>query len=482
MFTLLKRITFVVIGISFTFSACIFTKETKVPPVDRVTGLNDSIKEWVNWVGVFKTTTSEAARNNFMDTLRQELLIVRSDYPVPASDSLSKPFAYHLSRSLQDNVHGPFQILNVSIHACNCPDTLLWNITADLYRGTDTTGPSTPTAPKPGGGNVSGGLIETVVLNETLSNPTASSGFIDAGATINFPMGFRRGRTVLAIIDTGIDSLLFDESVRRDLFWNGPSGSQNLLTGANVNDYKDDHPVRHGSSVAALAMNAYYRESNNTQLPQLMILKAADSLGHGNLFEYACALAYAIRNKATVINSSMGFIGDENSLIEYYAAWAKRDSIPIVAAAGNADNAHAEPLCRQDIDPANRLQPGRMFYPAVLARNMLRFSVISVAGVSQPGLSCYYQNYSPDYVTLGVMNQLAEPNCCAYRLPFIAEQRAIEGSSFATPVVAGRITFQIGAQGKRPGVSEYLSMMGGVISAPVRDVGPVTVNNQYIVY
>ena len=69
----------------------------------------------------------------------------------------------------------------------------------------------------------------------------------------------------------------------------------------------------------------------------------------------------------------------------------------------------------------------------------MRYCVISVTGLRQQDAPCYYQNFSSEYVTVGVINQIVDTNCCVFTLPFFKNNIALEGTSFATPVVSGRL-------------------------------------------
>ena len=67
-----------------------------------------------------------------------------------------------------------------------------------------------------------------------------------------------------------------------------------------------------------------------------------------------------------------------------------------------------------------------------------------------------------------------------YVLPFIDPGNALEGTSFATPIVAGRLAFGIHRLGHFSNMHDYIRMLN-VANAP--DInGPVTIDNQYITY
>lgn len=481
MATPLKRALIVLSVFILLIPSCkLFEKGTVPFPTGTVPGLNDSTSRWLDWVGAFKGGLDSVTRANYLDKVRQQLLLVRSDYTVPPGDSTNYPYTYFLSRHIRDSFPGPFQMKNIHFDFCNCENDQVFAISADLLYGTDTTGESTPVGVKPKPGTVvSGDEVVALSRNEEMSNPSESGGVLDMAGLVTFPAS-SQSHAVLAIIDTGLDTMLLDEQLRRTVLWHGPGGGQNLLPGANRNNYIDDHTIRHGTAVATIAMRAFNNETRRTELPQLMILKAADSQGHGTLLAYACALSFAIENNANIINSSMGFYGGQTPMIDYLMRRAKQQNIPIVAAAGNADSSHVLPLCRDNINTANELvSPSRMFYPAVLANDQEHYMIMSVTGESEAGMPCYFQNYSQEYVTLGVVNRPANGSCCFFLLPFIGQGRGLEGSSFATPVASGRLAAKVLQGGPPSTIRNCVDRLGNVTS---RNGTPVTQNNQFFEY
>lgn len=464
----------------YLISACVLTKDTNKPTVP---GITDSIGRWVNWVGVFNPTMDSFKRASYLQSLTTQLLGVRSDSANTPADSLARPLTYFLKKYLNDSIGGPYQVWNVQYEVCNGNQQGLVNIKADLFVRTDSSGGSRPGSPKPPSGTtVSGGILDALARNDLFANPAQAGAFIDATKPIIFNDGFTTTNARIAIIDTGIDTLLFDENTRARILWNGPHGSKNMITGQNIDEYGDEHPIRHGTSVAAITLNAFYRESGRQALPQLMVLKAADNNGQGLLFDYICALDYAINNNATIINSSMGFYGQANEVLDHYLRKSAADSILVVAAAGNANETHAEPWCRTQLNPATQLDElQRMYYPAVRAGDNAGFLVLSVTGINIPGMPCFFQNYSDRFVTLGVKNESAETTCCGFTLNFIRDQRPLSGSSFAAPVVTGRIAQKILLNGARRTVGDYLELLGNVESDPTT-TPRVTQDNNFIRY
>jgi hypothetical protein len=67
-------------------------------------------------------------------------------------------------------------------------------------------------------------------------------------------------------------------------------------------------------------------------------------------------------------------------------------------------------------------------------------NVITITGLNAFGKSCYYQNYSNTFVSLGVINKNSvdgqvRGKCCSYKAPFSGKY--YEGSSLATPIACG---------------------------------------------
>jgi hypothetical protein len=240
----------------------------------------------------------------------------------------------------------------------------------------------------------------------------------------------------LAVIDTGIDTSYFSPEIRRLMT---PQSVYNVV-GGNVHSFRDDHPGRHGTIVTGLALQAIKDENEKlpqtngkNPLPTLMILKALDSNKRGSTFTVSCALSYAIQHKAAIINASLGYYDYRHtidSVFRHYVELAKTKTIPLFAAAGNLFTTKDPTLVCHDAAVSNLLEYRRRFYPACFSTDF--DNVLTVTGVTKFHGSCFYQNYSSTYVTLGV-RQIKEGLCCHFSLPFAVG----EGTSFATPVACG---------------------------------------------
>jgi len=314
------------------------------------------------------------------------------------------------------------------IFACKC-DSTLFNLAATVVDGQDH-GVSPPGGvPSTGGG----GDILFVSTNFKLKRDSFPSEYkFDSSRLEIHATG--SSEEILAIIDTGIDTTHFSKDIRK-FIWTAPPGTQvlyNFLGGAYAdNDFRDDYVKKHGSGVAGVIITAL----QNGIFPKLMILKALDSQKKGTTFTYNCALSYAIKNHAKVVNVSLGYetkgTGDSVSY-EYLRRCrdvAPNKSIYVFTAAGNIDG--SGDICA-DGPSTNELTNSRRFYPGCFSTDFI--NVFNITGLTSEQKSCRFQNYSDQFVTLGVLNQTG---CCKYVTQFFTF--GFDGTSFATPAAAGMI-------------------------------------------
>ena len=237
----------------------------------------------------------------------------------------------------------------------------------------------------------------------------------------------------LAIIDSGIDTLLFSPNIKK-LIWrdNMPSTLFNFLPFQNQADLRDGTRQRHGSAVTATVIKAM---ENAGTYPKLMILKALDNKNKGTIFSVSCALSYAIQKEADIINLSLGYYGQPDPILEHYLSLCSSPnrSIDVFAAAGNMPNQHSSVnLCNNHFNN-NELTAKRLFYPACFSTQFTNLT--AVTQLSSAGRQCFYQNFSHQFVTLGIFDRT---NCCAIKVAFLGHNPSyFEGSSFATPVASG---------------------------------------------
>lgn len=352
-----------------------------------------------------------------------------------------------IKRFLRNNYHHHDTIL-VFDPPVYCPcDSLLYNLnirfTIDGSGGSVSSIP--PMKPEDGSGDYvaiqhisNNGLIQEMEPDITSSQITK----------VRIPLQYAaiNHHKVLAVIDTGIDTILLSSNMRQ-LLWS-KSGQEktmyNFLPYQNLYDLRDDHLLRHGTVVTTLALKALSNSEGQTIYPKIMILKALDSRKRGSVFSVSCALSYARKNKATVINASLGNYGSGDSVLLHYIKRCNSDTnkpILIFAAAGNLQVAPhvGEKLCDSP-GVGNQLTTSRTFFPASWSPQLKH--VLSITGLKASDTSCYYQNYSNEVVSLGVLNISSsqgqvEGGCCGYKIRFY--NKYYEGSSFATPVACGML-------------------------------------------
>jgi hypothetical protein len=338
--------------------------------------------------------------------------------------------------------------------------------------------------PKPGGGE----LVIAVSDNNTV-NPPRDNSVIDFSGHLRQLVQPRsiNGSFILAIIDTGIDTTLFQQPGITNMLWQGTGilpQARNFLEGVNerTNFYDDDH-VKHGSAVAAVTIQSLQAEGI---YPQLMVLKAFDANANSSLFSVSCALKYAIDHNASLINTSWGYYGRRDPVLRNYiqlAATKYNHPIPIIAAAGNDTTTGHLPgrVCSTQSNFDNTfLGELRWYYPACFAPTAT--NIISVTGMNDISHPCYYQNFSRDLITVGVINNLAANHlCCSYRPGYMSDLGIMEGSSFATPVISGRIISSIIQNGFRTDMRDYLRDIG--VQHPTTPGVPIfTMGGQYFLY
>lgn len=438
------------------------------------------IKNYVNWNFIFKPSWDSARRAGVIADINRQILLVRTDSAV-FIDSIRSPISYmlfnHISQRLGTTTK--WKLINPQDHFCSCKDTLLWNLTADLeIDGTGGSLPSNP--PPPDKTKVGGDIFDEIDSNGNLT-PQKETSIIDPTSPVSFG-----GQTtftdsvILGIIDTGIDSALFSDDTRTRLFATeaGRRLAVNVIPGADSNNYYDDNHVKHGTSVAAIALKAAFDLQGTTpsaRLPKLMIIRAMDKDGNGTTLSLSCALSYAVRHHAQLVNASLGYYGQPNTVLTHYLNMASENNLLLVAAAGNADTFEGTP-CNTGVNTANLLKPGRLFFPACQSIDS-RLKIITVTGMQDAaaGTPCYWQNYSDVYVNIGVQNNLQTAECCVYRPNYIHRPQGLTGSSFATPVVSGELSYMILKGGSFHSTREFINMLRPRVSTTHRTAGGMVI-------
>src|SRR6185312_12759085 len=417
--------------------------------------------KWLDWNVLFNAGTNAADRNQAMDSLSQYITDYINNYNINTGSHFA-----------------------VDQYVLSCPcDSSLWNLSAIPVMGSGQA-PILPPPPKSGGGlGGNGDAIAYVNQNNSFTVDSTMSLYdsVQTNAKIHLDNSGIDKSKILAVMDTGLDSTLFEKRFA-GLLWNAPNGRtlrnfQFFNNGLALDYYFDDEKNKHGTAVTAIALQAM--EGGNPPLrvkPRIMVLKVLDHNKKGSTFTVSCALSYAIQQHATLINASLGYYskGETDSVLQYYAGLADSASpnpIPVLAAAGNLPGRHDMPLCG-DPHPGNELSAKRLFYPACFSTKYT--NVISVTGLRDPQSSCFYQNYSNTYISIGVVTNPGSSNCCRFPVEFL--KSGYEGSSFATPVISGKIMgCLLGTAGAVP--RSCLDLISNTQS-----VKQVTVQGRYFTY
>jgi len=436
----------IILGVSvmvFVISACKHNKKIKVY----------NFPNYVNWNVTTDPNASDDEKKRSLDSV---LAYVRGlKYP----DSTGK------SREEGNNGAGgrrkiSSQTDSIKLYTCPC-DPNLTNITANLIV-IDSSGDATLKPPPPP-------KVPMIIKAPTTPNsPTSGSAAekdtviqsIKQGVRIKGFPGTVSKQGILAIMDTGLDTTLFDPQIR-SMIWQEPVPGNtlyNFLPGEDPKILLDDNASKHGSAATAIALVQLTNQS-----PRIMVLKVLDANGHGSVFSVSCGLAYARKNNASVINASLGYYGKKDSVFTKYFTKIY-DSTVIVAAAGNdTSEHHNDKLCYQPVKPSNQLTPHHLFFPACFSESTADLiSVTGLTGSKDVMWPCYYQNYSDVYVTLGVLK--SDTGCCTMNVPFLTYP--VEGSSFVAPVVSGKIVNYIIQNGFKPTTKLYLQGIGVNNAAP----------------
>jgi hypothetical protein len=251
----------------------------------------------------------------------------------------------------------------------------------------------------------------------------------------------------IAIIDTGIDSV-FSKQIGLNLFLTRktPGALFNFLPYADVSNNQDDDTVmKHGTFVTGAFLQRWL--SSPPEL-EIMELKALDSTGNGSSFSASCAISYAIQQKVDLINASWGYYGPVDSILLHYIGLCNDSLIPVIVAAGNTPGVHHEdsvayfglsnyPNEAGKLTKRSATSPANLFYPGCFSKGMPY--VITVTGLnnlSKPiGQPCFYQNYSSEFVSIGVNDTLSGSSCAFH----LGVRGGVEGSSFEAPVISYRI-------------------------------------------
>lgn len=329
--------------------------------------------------------------------------------------------------------------INFKIFYCPC-DSFLFNVRGTLLNGSGESA-VIPAPPPPPNGS---GDVQFASYNQKMTDLDDSipRQLLLRDTSQKLVLRNASGRldqdtSILAVIDTGLDPYYFPRELQGLLV---NQSVYNVIDQSNTASYLDDHQYRHGTVVTALALQAV-RDKNpvlaqatgRNAMPKLIVLKALDKNKQGTTFSVSCAMSYAIQKHASVINASLGYYDYHHtvdSVFRHYMQLANKNGIAVFAAAGNYFSQKDDAKICNDAAGTNLLNVNRMFYPACFSTEFKYLT--TVTGTGSLHSSCFYQNYSPHYVTMAV-KQINTGLCCQFSVPFAIG----EGTSFATPVAAG---------------------------------------------
>ncbi len=257
---------------------------------------------------------------------------------------------------------------------------------------------------------------------------------------------------VVAVFDTGvkkdsIDSRFFYQSSKTSCL--GPDANNGYNFANGNKNWDDDYGSLHGTVVTKFIVDqvTQYGLNNVSILP----VKTHSASGEGKLFDILCGFAYAKERGANIINASFGYYAPRMYMDEagkvvpdssgwllenYIETYLTKNNILLVAAAGNEDQSGYE----ASIFPTSNLAALRnldyiCFYPASLSTKL--GNVIAVTTVHN-GLVSVNQNFSPKVVNIGVSSDIEMGSTFYFYNPFV-HIRTVTGSSFAAPIVTGKI-------------------------------------------
>jgi Subtilase family len=446
-----KLLIFLLILIFLFFLYCFFVRKggccisSKISPVDSP----QTVEHWINWNILFTTgsiTNSGQMIQQFEDSLNK--------YVKGYNPSASLSFKYH-----------------------HCPcDTLLTNMDATLAYGSGNSVPPPPVKPSPGpkGDYTLGNNFNMYIPSYLDSNRFDTSNMKKYNVRMDVQFGSpvigttvtKTKNNVLAVIDTGLDSVLFNYSFPQtvwagNLLWQDPAKPTlfDVVIDETTGTLKDGtpgvsgNPVKHGTAATEIALTQIF-SLDRKRIPQIMSIRAFDDSEKGSIYTVSCAMSYAIQKKADYINASWGYFGQEDPVLKNYISKANNNEIRIIAAAGNTPGKHdPSKVCSTNTaNPVNNLDMLNqmdtiLFYPACFApefKNLVSVTQVDLTSsmlVPQPPalknlFPCFYQNYSSNYITLGALEPPTTANaneCCTFKIPFLDQN--IEGSSFATPAM-----------------------------------------------
>ncbi|MDO6431871.1 S8 family serine peptidase [Flavitalea sp. BT771] len=349
-----------------------------------------------------------------------------------------------------------------------------------------------------------GPVDSTAALRDSMNMPNRSAG---KGAV----SGAGKDTIIVAVLDTGVDTANF---INGKYLWrnkdernNGSDADRNCYVNdvagwnfiANNNNIHDDNHSLHGTLVSNYIIQEFVNSPRN--FVQIMSLKTHDASGYGDLFSSICAIHYAIKKGANIINASWGFyyyqdphpyldslitkILPQRGILFITAAGNKIDSEDKLAWQIYHDSLHIDlsPFELRDLAIHN-------FYPGCLStgnNNVITATTTNGLIVSPT------QNHSSVYADLGVKADSVTPDHMKFLEPFTYPAQYISGSSFATAVASGKIGAYLPKAMYLPGINKLqvftkLAQIGGrggipqiIFTSPLLITGGLIRGGKYII-
>lgn len=366
----------------------------------------------------------------------------------PAGQSQTPPFKRNqlvlvypsnLSQSAREKIRSTllknYQLSDNNVQRCVC-DSSIEVITAENADrfASDTSSKPASTSHRVGVQGVEVVLSKNVLFQQPLR--------IKAQRLIPLQYDKRPGSLRIAIIDTGLDTtdnryfsassfsrfllpatasdyaavgITNPASINDSRFfgWNFFTNSQNIM---------DDHAHRHGTVVTGLLLSEIEKTG-----PEIIMLKAFDATGSSDLFTIRCALKFAEKAGAKIINASWGYDGtEENAALHDAISSLERNNILLVAAAGNAGH-------NTDVIP---------HWPGSFSTSSPRGldNVIAVATATKNGICLPRSNYSGNRVDVAVAGR--GDDCGFFNIFGSTGSLRDTGTSYATAIMSGVIANQ----------------------------------------
>ena len=205
--------------------------------------------------------------------------------------------------------------------------------------------------------------------------------------------GYSDAPVKVAVFDTGLDTLTataFKFVSAGTSCIPGAEGGWNFMNGSST--WIDDYPGRHGTVVARFIANETVKYGKNSL--EILPVKIFDGNGSSDLFSILCAFAYASQQHVNIINASFGYYEsayeiDTNGnvttrptspvlLQAFVNTYLTQKNILLIAAAGNKND--AENSVYNPVNPADQRNLDSVhFYPASLSLSLPNVIAVTTA-------------------------------------------------------------------------------------------------------